>query len=372
MREASIPESVFLLVLLSAFFHAVWNLAARKVKGDLGVLVAAMLFGTVFVLVPCGFAGVSKAGAGGDTADAQDTGVLKALPYIVVTGVSHAGYVLLLGLAYRVGDLSTVYPIVRGWAVAATAVAAVLLLGENISVAGGLGIALVVCGIVSVSRKSRQLCGRATTASESTPDEATAAPEATADTEQGGGEDDLADVSGVQLVVRDDDNVNDDDDGVAKAAAVTAAPMLPRSRRNRGIFLALCAGSCTATYSVNDKVGVTKMDPAWYMVGMNCVGVSIELLYMLWTPTRREGLLNAVRVHKKYIFVIGIGGVGCYLMILSAFTLSEFASYVVALRECSIVFGSLMGFIFLGEPVTATKLLGIALITVGVLTIKWA
>ena len=67
-----------------------------------------------------------------------------------------------------------------------------------------------------------------------------------------------------------------------------------------------------------------------------------------------------------------MGGVGCYLMILSAFTLSEFASYVVALRECSIVFGSLMGFLFLGEPVTATKLLGIALITAGVLTIKWA
>ena len=153
--SGGISVDVFLLVLLSAFFHACWNLAARKVKGDLGVLVAAMLFGTVFVLVPCGFAGVSKAGAGGDAADAQDTGVLQALPYVVVTGVSHAGYVLLLGLAYSVGDLSTVYPIVRGWAVAATAVSAVPILGEDISMAGAVGIALVVGGIVSVSRNAQ-------------------------------------------------------------------------------------------------------------------------------------------------------------------------------------------------------------------------
>ena len=144
-----------------------------------------------------------------------------------------------------------------------------------------------------------------------------------------------------------------------------------KSRRARGIVLALCAGTCTATYSINDKVGVTKMDPAFYMVGMNVVGVSIELLYLLVNATRRRGLHAAMRTKKAYIATIGIGGVGCYLMILIAFTLSDTAALIVALRECSIVFGALFGFVFLGEPATPTKIVGILLITSGVLTIKW-
>lgn len=37
MAGSAVPVDVFVMVLISALFHATWNLASRTVKGNFGV-----------------------------------------------------------------------------------------------------------------------------------------------------------------------------------------------------------------------------------------------------------------------------------------------------------------------------------------------
>ncbi|MBW2200928.1 MAG: EamA family transporter [Deltaproteobacteria bacterium] len=66
--------------------------------------------------------------------------------YIFFSGIIHAVYILALSSAYEVGDMSYVYPIARS-APAFVPIAAFLTLGETISIRGSLGIAIVVTGV---------------------------------------------------------------------------------------------------------------------------------------------------------------------------------------------------------------------------------
>ena len=65
---------------------------------------------------------------------------------IVLSGIIHAIYVLALASAYEVGDMSFVYPIARS-APAFVPIAAFFIIGECISARGAAGIAIVVTGV---------------------------------------------------------------------------------------------------------------------------------------------------------------------------------------------------------------------------------
>ena len=69
--------------------------------------------------------------------------------------------------------------------------------------------------------------------------------------------------------------------------------------------------------------------------------------------------------------LIGLGVVGTYLLILFAFRLEQ-ASYIVAVREFSVVVGALMGAVFLTESLTLPKILGIASIAGGLILVRLA
>lgn len=77
-----------------------------------------------------------------------DFGEIPALTWglLVATGVVHALYMYWMSRAYEHGDLSLVYPIARSTP-ALLPLVAVPLLGESISVGGAFGIAIVVAGI---------------------------------------------------------------------------------------------------------------------------------------------------------------------------------------------------------------------------------
>lgn len=68
-------------------------------------------------------------------------------PWIAASTVLHYGYYVLLFQAYRLGDLSQVYPISRGMAPALVALGAFLLIGEELSIGGMIGLATVCFGI---------------------------------------------------------------------------------------------------------------------------------------------------------------------------------------------------------------------------------
>lgn len=68
-------------------------------------------------------------------------------PSVFASTVIHYAYYILLFQAYRLGDLSQVYPISRGLAPAIVALSALVFLGENLTPLGWTGLAAVSAGI---------------------------------------------------------------------------------------------------------------------------------------------------------------------------------------------------------------------------------
>jgi drug/metabolite transporter (DMT)-like permease len=127
--------TAFSLVVAAACLHALWNLAAKRVSGNLGVLWLGLCLAGM-ILTP--FAMLS----------AWQSFDLAGLPYIVATGLIHAAYFGLWAAGYRHGELSIVYPLSRGTGVAGTALVAWTVTGEGISALGVLGIGSVCLGIL--------------------------------------------------------------------------------------------------------------------------------------------------------------------------------------------------------------------------------
>ena len=72
--------------------------------------------------------------------------------FLLATGILHLLYTESLLHGYRVGDLSTVYPLARGSGPLLSFLGAILALGERPSKLAVLGALLVSCGILFLSR----------------------------------------------------------------------------------------------------------------------------------------------------------------------------------------------------------------------------
>src|SRR5215813_2233952 len=75
----------------------------------------------------------------------------ESWPYLCASAVLGAGYMVFLNWAYRVGDLSHVYPFARGIAPLIVAIVSTALLGEQISEAGKIAVILIALGIASLA-----------------------------------------------------------------------------------------------------------------------------------------------------------------------------------------------------------------------------
>lgn len=134
---------VFVMVLLAATLHALWNFAAKKVSGNLGALWLGLCLVSVLSW-PWAL-----------LLQRMERLTLAGLLYILATGIMHAWYFGFLARSYAVGDISLVYPVARGTGVVGTAVVAVLWLQEGLSMLGMTGI-LAIClgtGLVGFSRQ---------------------------------------------------------------------------------------------------------------------------------------------------------------------------------------------------------------------------
>jgi drug/metabolite transporter (DMT)-like permease len=138
-------------------------------------------------------------------------------------------------------------------------------------------------------------------------------------------------------------------------------------RRLQPCLIALATGLCIVAYSLADNQGVRFIKPLVYNTILNCA--AILPLVRLAHPGGRAAAWKLVRAHIRETLIIGVGCTGTYLLILSALRF-ERASYVIPLREFSVVIASLLGFIFLREKPAPLKIAGIILITAGILLIK--
>ncbi len=130
------PLFAFLLVILAAALHALWNFAAKKASGNLSVIWVGLVLATIAIIPLLFFL------------SPEQIFVTKAWPFILATGIIHAVYFFAVAKAYEHGDISVVYPIARGSGIAGTAMIACLLLQEKISSAGIVGILLISLGIL--------------------------------------------------------------------------------------------------------------------------------------------------------------------------------------------------------------------------------
>jgi uncharacterized membrane protein len=139
---------VFLLVIFSAFCHATWNFAARKAAGNLMAIWLALWIGCA-VILPGAIGVIIYKGI-------RATAELPGISCIIATGLIHSVYFRLLAAAYEEGEISLVYPIARGSGIAFTAILAGLLLQEQLTLLGAIGIGLVCLGIISLSRDAHR------------------------------------------------------------------------------------------------------------------------------------------------------------------------------------------------------------------------
>ncbi|UCF71224.1 MAG: EamA family transporter [candidate division WOR-3 bacterium] len=271
---------------MSAILHGVWNFLTKTVSGNLSVLYIG-ISGMCFVLFP--FVLIMRGSNILSTA---------ACPFIIATGVIHAIYFFSLSQAYRYGSISVVYPVARGFGVIGTALVAVAVLGEKVSLVG-------LCGIVS---------------------------------------------SGLGIFV-------------------IGASIGQSLESRKGLWFALLVGATMIGYSIVDKMAMASINPVVYIFWLFLLSMFLLTPYIL--IKRRHELSVAWKEHKKSGIIIGMGATAGYLLILFVFRMAQ-VSYVVAVRECSVVIGSVLGIIYLRESLSMRKVIGIAMVVLGLVFIRLA
>jgi uncharacterized membrane protein len=223
---------------------------------------------------------------------------------LVAAGISHGLYMYWMSRAYEHGDLSLVYPIARSTP-AFMPLLAVPLLGETLSPGGVAGIGVVVCGIWLVYGARRWT---------------------------------------LQIF--------------AEPAA-------------RFAFLTLAA---TVAYSLIDKASMRELASVpWTSPVPRAVVLSV-LLFVAYLLTfaplvlRRRGpsaLREAARRELPKATLAAVISFASYTLILAALQTAA-VSYVVAVRQGSVLFAVVLGALFLGERPGRERVLGAALTVLGV------
>ncbi|MEO5843678.1 MAG: DMT family transporter [Caldimonas sp.] len=127
--------TVIVAVLFGALLHASWN-ALIKSGHDMALDTA------LIHVIGCGVGAVLVAIVGLPKAE--------ALPWLAASIVIHIGYYVTLVGAYRHGELSFAYPVMRGTAPLIVALLSGRLLGEHVPFAAWLGIAGISVGVLAI------------------------------------------------------------------------------------------------------------------------------------------------------------------------------------------------------------------------------
>ena len=138
------------VVLFAALLHASWN---AIVKAGRDVFLTT-------VLVSGGAAGISLLAL-----PFLERPAPASWPWLAASVVAQLAYYSLLAAAYRAGDMSHAYPLMRGSAPLMVALASWPLLGEKLSAMQMAAIACICAGVLSLylaSRANGQHTGRAT------------------------------------------------------------------------------------------------------------------------------------------------------------------------------------------------------------------
>jgi drug/metabolite transporter (DMT)-like permease len=292
------PTSALALVLVAALLHATWNLVVKKSGGDHRFAFLTALGVTVLWAPAAWWFGADELPRWGATEWAV----------LAVSALVHVAYYLVLLRGYREADLTVVYPVARGGAPLVTVLGAVLLLGERLSLAAGLGV-LAVCAGVFLIAGGPSLWRRA----------------------------------------------HDAHDAAAQARVRT------------GLAWGSATGVLIAGYSVVDgyAIKVLAMGPVLFDYLGNVLRLPLQAP-LVW---RERATLPAVwRAQWKAVLVVSVLGPLAYMLVLYAVQMAPL-SHVAPAREVSMLFAALIGGRLLGEADRGPRVAGALCIAAGVMAL---
>ena len=126
----------------------------------------------------------------------------------------------------------------------------------------------------------------------------------------------------------------------------------------------LAVGACIAAYTLVDNAGMTYARPLAYLELLLIVPAFVYAAG-LWATGMGPALRSAVRPST---LVVAVFVFGAYALVLAALRIAP-AAPVAAVRESSVVFGTLMAAVFLGEEVGARRIVGSSLVFAGVVAV---
>lgn len=127
---------------------------------------------------------------------------------------------------------------------------------------------------------------------------------------------------------------------------------------------ALLAALGTTIYSISDKIGVTTISPIQYSFWL---GIIIPALLII-TIVPRKGIEKIRDELDGSIVRISLSAIlmrGGYLLVLFAMSIAQ-VSYILALRQVSVVLGALLGIVLLKEKYGKIRLISSIIILIGV------
>ena len=131
--------NIFLIVILAAFLHAIWNAMVKR-EDDKYFSLTAIVLGHVPISIVVIFF--------------TPTLSMQSIPYIFASAIFLAGYEWCLLSAYRLEDYTKVYPIARGTAPIFIVILSLLFLNINISKSELIGILVISFGIIILGFQS--------------------------------------------------------------------------------------------------------------------------------------------------------------------------------------------------------------------------
>lgn len=289
------PVTAFFLVLLGAIIHAGWNIVAKKANGDarftfFSCIIMAVVWAPLALWLGW---------------DVVPTWGAKEWLLIALSGFIHWVYFYCLLTGYRKSDLTVVYPLARGSGPLLSSTFAVVVLGEQISTWGFLGIAGVVIGVFLIA----------------------------------GG-------PGLFKAAHDPDK---------------------RQRIKVGAFWGLVTGALIASYTVLDAyaVKVVALSPILFDYWCNILRMPFAIVPVLRDIPEAKRLWA---LQWKHATVVAVASPAAYVCVLYAVRLAP-VSHVAPAREVSMLFAALIGGHLLGEGDRALRIVGAVAIGLGVMAL---
>ncbi len=132
---------------------------------------------------------------------------------------------------------------------------------------------------------------------------------------------------------------------------------------DRGMRFALATLLAVAAYSIVDKLAVNQIHPVVFAYIYPWISMLLFSAYLI-SVKRKRAIKREWQIHRKGILACGVLSIFGYFLILLAFTIDR-VSYIVGLRQLSIVFAVLLGGYALKEKHQKVRLVSASVIFLG-------